>query len=216
MVLMNKIFCFVIIFILLFSLNGCSENSNTAIDTATTDESNTQDKAELSNPGEYLADLCSGIKIGDVEFSLPCSYEDMSKVFSLVPIEFDDRKPYNEFTPLDYGVFSSDNEYFGIATFADYGNKNELWLMYNDHRKSNISYFDNDIQNSHQNDEVVFSVGDFVSNKTKRNEIIDKLGVGYVSQPLINEGDYYDFEDGTLVILYEGDTAIEFHISFYR
>lgn len=210
---MKKYFCFVMIFVLLFSLSGCSKNGNAAVYTAITNENDTK---ELSNPGEYLADLCSGIKVGDVKLSLPCSYEDMSKVFSLVQIESGNQEPYDEFTPHYYEVFSQDNEYFGMATFADYGNKNELWLIYNDYRKSNISDFDDDIQNSHQNDEVVFSVGDFISNKTKRNEIIDKLGVGFVSKPLINEGEYYDFEDGTLIILYDGDTAMEFHISFYR
>lgn len=210
--IMKRYLCFVLACLLSFVLIGCS--NSTDVNEITTSYEETGTGVELTNPGEYLADLCSSVKIDDVEFSLPCTLEEMTNLFSLTLLK--EGSPNGEgFTTKSYGIFTSEGMYFGIVTFAFYSDNSESWIIFNDYRKKDISDFGDDIKREHSDDETTFIIGDFISGKTKRSEITSKLGAGYVSETLINEGQLYDFEDGRLVILYDdNDTVIEFHVCF--
>ncbi len=208
---MKKYLCLIIVCAISFMLIGCGNNADVN-ETTTSDENSTE--VELTNPGEYLADLCSNVKIYDAELSLPCSFETADNFFELTYLsELESLEGY----PIkSYMALTPEDKYFGVMTFIEYGEENiESWIMFNDYRKGNISNFSEDMQKKYADDETTFTVDDFISGKTKRSEIVEKLGEGFVSKPLINEGQMYDFEDGRLVILYDdNDTAIEFHICF--
>ena len=199
---MKKYFSLCIVIIMLISMNGCSKNSTTDIENTTFDEAYTQFE-EFTNPGEYLKSLCSKVKIDNTEFSLPCTFEKMSELFTLT--YKDESLSLEGYTTKTYEVFTLEDKYFGIITFVDYDESNdESWLLFNDYRKKDIS----------NNDKTNFIISDFTSGKTKLSEIVAKLGVGYVIDPSMEKGRLYIFEDGTLAIVYEDDTAIEFHICF--
>ena len=41
---------------------------------------------ELTNPDEYISEQCSNAAVNGMEFSVPCTYEDLTVLFVLKPV----------------------------------------------------------------------------------------------------------------------------------
>lgn len=68
---MKKYLCFILVCLLSFMLIGCDNNEG--VSEITNPYENVVEN-ELTNPGEYLSELCATVKINDTDFLLPCTF----------------------------------------------------------------------------------------------------------------------------------------------
>lgn len=199
--MLRKLSFFLLTIVVISLQSGCVNNIE---DNEITDVYSITERDELTNPGEYLSDLCSNVKIDDVEFSLPCTYEELSNKFIIKSVGYEtlEFEEYG-FNVQTYALFTKENLYVGLVSFTYYSdNSNKIWTFESDSRK--LSLLSNDSEH-YADDTPAVVIGDFVNGETTKSDIQAKLGNGYYSSnniPSNNEYEYilYFFEDGYLMI----------------
>lgn len=198
----KKFACIFAAAILLFSFSGCN-NKTEAPESPNVSEmiGNSTDELDddLTDPSEYMSEYCSSARINGIEFSAPCTYEELSKLFVLEPfgqkVEFE----VDGFYVQPYKMLTKDGEYIGIVDFTYFDDGgNVLWSLESAYNK---------------NAAMSVVIGGIEPGKTLRSEIEARLGEG--DDPL-GDGDYaaYYFVDGSLSVLYREDTVVFFNAWF--
>lgn len=214
--MMKKYLCLVAACVLSFVLTGC-DNKADVNEITTPYESSTE--IEVTNPGKYLSDLCSSIEINKTEFSLPCSREELSENFVVEPIvHFDaEHKPKNkEYKIVTDNLFTNDDCYCGIVTFAEYPDGTDKIYAFERVDKILPTYLPEDKQ-YHLDDSLTIKIDFITLGETTKEEVNDKIGQG------INFGEVdgrpiegYTFEDGMLRLKYNNGIVSDFAIIFYQ
>ncbi len=215
--IMKKYLCLIIACVLSFMLIGCSNNAD--VNEITTPYENSTE-VELTNPGEYLADLCSDIKINEIEFSLPCSREELSKKFTVEPIiHFDtEYEPKNEkYKFVTYNLFTNDDCYCGPVTFAEYPDNTDKIYLFERGEKILPSYLPKD-KRFHADDSIMVKIDFITVGETTKEEVNSKIGKGISFDEETNDESNvgYIFEDGILRLKYYNNIVSEFKIIFYQ
>lgn len=214
---MKKYLCSILACLLSFVLIGC--NNSTDVNEITTSYEEISTGVELTNPGEYLADLCSSIEINETEFALPCSREELSKKFTVEPIvHFDaEYKPKNkEYKLVTDNLFTNDDCYCGVVCFAEYSDNTDKIYAFERVDKILPTYLPEDKQ-YHLDDSLTIKIDFITVGETTKEEVNDKIGKGISFEDADGKlGESYIFDDGMLRLKYYNNVVSDFTIIFYQ
>ena len=171
----------------------------------TTDNSADGPEIELTNPDEYISEQCSNAVVNGMEFSVPCTYEDLTDLFVLKPVgekvSFKDEGFYVQ----AYNMFTEDDQYIGMADIVNFNDGSSV-----------TSALESIYVLNYTEGQSSLAVGGIEAGRTTRSEIEARPGEGY--DPLADRGldggdigytyAEYTFEDGTLSVVYSKDTVV--------